>query len=131
MTITPLYAAILAVWFFVLSLRVVLCRVGPRGPSLGDGGNPMILRRIRAQANFSEYVPLVLLLIGFVEYNAYPTWWVHILGALLLSGRLLHGYALSFTSESVFGRSAGIVLTFLSLLAAAGTCFHLGLMQSG
>lgn len=129
MTITPLYAGALALWFLVLSLRVVLCRVGPTGPSLGDGGNPMILRRIRAQANFSEYVPLALLLTAFLEFNAYPNWLVHALGGSLLAGRLLHGYALSFTRESVFGRSAGIALTFLSLLTAAGACLRLGLLQ--
>lgn len=129
MSITPLYAGTLALWFLVLSIRVVLCRIGPKGPSLGDGGDLMILRRIRAQANFSEYVPLVIILSGFIELNAYPAWVLHLLGASLLLGRLLHGYALSFTKESAFCRTAGIMLTFVTLLGAAGLSIYIGLQK--
>ena len=64
MTITLLYAGLLAIWFLVLSIRVIQGRMGPGNPSLGDGGNPVMLRRIRGHANFAEYVPLILLLMG-------------------------------------------------------------------
>jgi uncharacterized protein len=126
-TVTLLYAGALALWFLVLSLKVVRGRVGPGSPSLGDGGNPAMLRLIRGQANFAEYVPLILVLMGLLELNGLPHWLLHAMGATLLLGRLLHGYALSFTPESVFGRSAGIVLTFLVLLAGAGLCLFRGL----
>jgi uncharacterized membrane protein YecN with MAPEG domain len=49
------------------------------------------------------------------------------LGATLLLGRLLHGYAFAFTANHVFGRSAGIALTFASLLAAGGLSVYKGL----
>ncbi len=78
-----------------------------------------MLRRVRAHANFSEYVPLVLVLMGLLEISGTATWIVHAIGGSLLMGRLLHGYAFSFTDEFVFGRSAGIVLTFVALLASA------------
>ena len=57
MVVTPLYAGLLAIWFLVLSARVVQGRAGPGSPSLGDGGNPAMLRRIRGHANLAEYVP--------------------------------------------------------------------------
>ncbi len=41
MIVTPLYAGILAVLFFVLSMRVVKLR--GHDASFGDGGNPMLL----------------------------------------------------------------------------------------
>ena len=127
--ITALYGGLLALWFFVLSIRVVMGRAGKGKPSLGDGGDPLMQRRIRGHANFAEYVPLILVLIAFLELNAWPAWVLHLLGAALLIGRLLHGYAFAFTSEHVFGRSAGIGLTFLVLLMAGvlSVCAGLGI----
>jgi uncharacterized membrane protein YecN with MAPEG domain len=130
MTVTPFYAGILAIWFFVLSIRVVRLRLGPQGPSLGDGGNSGLQRRIRAHANFAEYVPLVVVLMAFIELSGYPKWVVHCLGGVLLLGRLLHGYALSFSAAWAFGRSAGIGLTFLALLIAGIACIAIGLRQA-
>ena len=46
MTITLLYAGLLSLWLLVLSVRVIAIR--SQGISLGDGGNPVLLRRIRA-----------------------------------------------------------------------------------
>jgi len=127
MTVTLLYTGALVLWFLVLSIRVVQGRVGPGSPSLGDGGDPMMLRRIRAHANFAEYVPLILLMMGLLELSGEPKWAIHVLGAMLLVGRLLHGYAFSFTKEFPFGRTAGAVLTFMTLLLAGGLCMYVGL----
>jgi uncharacterized membrane protein YecN with MAPEG domain len=126
MEVTMLYAGLLAFWFLVLSVRVVGRRLGPGGPSLGDGGNPDMLRQIRSQANFAEYVPLALILIALVEQGGWQKWIVHALGASLLIGRLLHGYALSFTKKFMFGRSAGAGLTFTVLLLAGALCILQG-----
>lgn len=126
MTITPLYGGLLAIWFLILSIRVVLGRAGPGKPSLGDGGNPEMQRRIRGHANFAEYVPLTLLLIALLEFSGAPHWQLHLLGATLLLGRLLHGYAFSFTKNHVLGRSAGIALTFMALLGSAVLCVEVG-----
>jgi len=120
--ITLLYSGLLALWFIVLSFRVIVGRSGPGKPGLGDGGNPAMLRRIRGHANFAEYVPLALILIGLLEASGAPHWALHALGAALLVGRLLHGYALSFTDANPFGRSAGIALTLIVLLVAAVLC---------
>lgn len=127
MTITLVYTGVLALWFFVLSVKVIRARVGPGNPSLGDGGDPVVQRLIRGHGNFAEYVPLILLMMGFLELNGLPHWALHTLGAALLAGRLLHGYALSFTQSSVFGRSAGIALTLLPLLIGGGLCVYRGL----
>ena len=127
MSITPLYAGLLALWFFVLSVRVILGRSGPGKPSLGDGGDPAMLRRIRGQANFAEYVPLVLVLMALLEWTGSPAWQLHAIGAALLVGRLLHGYAFSFTQDHVFGRSVGIALTLVALLSAGALCVFAGI----
>ena len=69
MFVTPLYAGLLTLWFTLLSVRVMNLR--RRGIAFGDGGDIGVTRIIRAQANFAEYVPLALLLMGFLEVTRY------------------------------------------------------------
>ncbi len=117
MLITLLYGGLLGVWFIVLSLRVIQGR--GKGFSLGDGGDGGMLRLMRGHANFAEYVPLTLLLIGMLESQGAASWIIHALGASLLLGRLLHGYAFCFSEHFPAGRSGGAVLTLVSLLSAS------------
>lgn len=120
MIVTPLYAGLLALWFLVLSIWVIKGRGGADGPSLGDGGDMAMARRIRGHANFAEYVPLILVLMGFAELGNGPMWFLHLSGLCLLLGRLLHGYALSFSQNFPPGRVLGMVLTFTALLLTGG-----------
>ena len=123
MVVTPLYAGLLALWFVALSVRVINRR-GHYKVSLGDGGNTMLQRAIRGHANFSEYVPLALLLLGILELSRFPGYVLHGLGATLLAARLLHGYALSFTGHFRFGRMAGAALTFAVIAIAGVLCLY-------
>ncbi len=129
MTVTPLYAGLLALWFLVLSFRVIRGRRA--GIPLGDGGDPAMLRAIRGHGNFAEYVPIVLVMMMILELSRFSIYVVHLIGLLLLVGRLLHGYALSFTEKFMFGRFWGIVLTFLALLIAAVLCIWQGIQGHG
>lgn len=126
MTITPLYAGLLAIWFLVLSWRVVQQR--GHGVSLGDGGDETLLRRIRGHGNFAEYVPLTLLMIAMLELGgAAPVWLLHLLGATLVVARLLHGIAFAFTQHWKFGRFYGTLLTFILLAVCGLLCLWRGL----
>ncbi len=127
LSITLLYGGALALWFLVLTVRVIQGRSGPGAPSLGDGGDLMLQRRIRGHANFVEYVPLILVLLGMLELNGSAPWLLHAIGASLLVGRLLHGYSFAFTEQNVPGRVGGIVLTLLALLTAGGAALLQGL----
>src|SRR3546814_4049169 len=98
MIVTPLYAGLLGLWFFVLCMRVVVAR-GQLGINLGDGGNETMNRRIRGHANFVEYVPLCLLLIAILEFSHFSIYLIHALGLALLIGRILHGRLEEHTSE--------------------------------
>ena len=124
LTITGLYAGSLTLWYLVLSYRVISHR---REISLGDGGDPGMLRLIRGHANFAEYVPLALLMLAILELNATSPIVLHGLGLALLAGRLLHGYALSFTQTFRFGRFWGTALTYLVLLIEAMMCLYAAL----
>ena len=124
MIVTPIYAGLLAVLFFVLSMRVVKLR--GHGASLGDGGNPLLLRRIRAHGNFAEYVPFILLMIGMLELSRFSEYLLHALGITLVVARLLHGYALSFSERFKFGRFWGTALTFTLLFVCGALCLYQG-----
>ncbi len=109
--ITATYAALLALLFITLSVLVILQRRRAR-VALGDAGNAGLQRAIRVHANFSEYIPLALLLIYFVETTTALTWLVHVLGVSLLIGRLSHAWGVSHQKEDLRFRVAGILLTF-------------------
>ena len=57
LVITGSYGAALTALFLVLSARVITFR-RRNGINLGDGNDPEMLRRMRAQGNFVEYAPL-------------------------------------------------------------------------
>jgi hypothetical protein len=79
-------------------------------------------RRIRAHGNFAEYVPLALLMVAGLEFDGASPMLVHALGASLLTGRLLHGYALAFRESFPFGRVVGTALTLGTLITAGCLC---------
>ena len=124
MFVTLLYAGLLTLWFVVLSVRVVTLR--RRGIIFGDNGDVGVIRIVRAQANFAEYVPLALLLMGFLEVSRYSIYLLHLLGLTLLVARVLHGLALSFGWQIRFGRATGAALTFIVLLIEAVLCLYQG-----
>ena len=125
MFVTPFYAGLLALWFVLLSVRVVNLR--RRGIVFGDNGEVGVIRVVRAQANFAEYVPLTLLLMGLLEVSRYSIYLLHALGLVLLVARVLHGAALSFGWQMRAGRIVGAALTFVVLLVEAVLCVYQGL----
>ena len=108
MFVTPFYAGLLALWFVVLSARIVNIR--RRGLLFGDDGDPTIRRMVRAQANFAEYVPFALLMMGFLEAGRHSIYVLHALGIALLAARI-----------------AGTSLTFVVLLVEAVACIAQGI----
>jgi hypothetical protein len=92
--ITAFYAALLGLGLIWMSWRVIAQRRQMR-VSLGDGGDKVLVKRIRAHANFVEYVPLGLILLGLVEWHWKLPWLAHGVGATLLIGRVLHAVAFS------------------------------------
>ena len=129
LTVTMLYGGSLALWFLVLSARVVGRRRA--GIASGDGGDTLMLRAIRGHGNFAEYVPLALILLAALELNGTSLLVLHGLGIALLAGRLLHGYAFSFTEQFAFGRFWGTSLTYAVLAVEALMCLYQAVMPTG
>ena len=120
--ITALIAAILGLVFVPLSARVGFYRLKSQ-ISLLDGGDKELTRRMRAQGNFAEYVPIGLILLALVEIGGAVDWTVYLLGGSLVVGRLFHLVTIS-GSETGPGRPIGMVLTFLSILGSSGILLY-------
>ncbi|MDP4025073.1 MAPEG family protein [Methylobacterium sp. NEAU 140] len=118
---TAFFAALLALFYLGLAGWVVAGRLS--GEVLhGDGGDPGLQKRIRAHANFSEYVPLALILIGLLEAGGGGPGLVRGLLVALLVGRILHpiGMFAAPNSPRQFAcRGGGILLTLAALAVAA------------
>ena len=121
MPVTTLYAGLLGLFYVALAANVIRTRVALQ-VNLGDGGQEILQRRIRAHGNFAEYVPLALLLLAFLESGGRPDWVIHGLGGLLLAGRLAHAYALSSSSRRPAARVGGMVATLSVIASAALGC---------
>lgn len=114
MTITPIYAALLAFVFIFLSIRTIKLRKKFK-IAIGHNENTELLRAIRAHANFSEYVPMTLLLIYLLEVNVSASLLIHVLCFGLLVGRVIHAYSVSQINENIQLRALGMTITFAAL----------------
>ena len=79
MPITALYAGLLALVGHLLGAGSGWLRA-KTGVSLGDGGDAQQLVAVRRQGNFSEWVPLALILLVVLELNDAPSVALHVLG---------------------------------------------------
>lgn len=88
------------------------------GISIGDGGNPELLMRMRRHANFVENVPLAIILIGLLEMQGVSSTVIYALGCALVLGRILHfvGFGEDVGSTT---RGIGAGLTVLSIAVAS------------
>lgn len=114
--ITSIYASLAALLIARLSLAVIKLRRKNR-VSVGDGGNEQLELAIRTHANAVEYIPITLLLLLTLELNGAPTLLIHILGAALLIGRILH--AIGLPAKDFKKRVLGMQITIYLLIGLA------------
>lgn len=119
--VTTLYAGILGIIYIILAAFVIQGRIQNK-ISLSDGNNNALLGRIRAHANFGEYVPLALILMILSEFEGASVLFLHILGSALIISRVLHALGLYNKVPFFIGRSLGMVITLLVILSACGFC---------
>jgi uncharacterized membrane protein YecN with MAPEG domain len=126
MYIISFYAGALAVLFALLTFRTISLRQRFK-VSLGDGGQELLKRAIRAHANFTESVPLGLILLLVLATTSSPNWLIHLAGIALLAGRLSHALGVSRSPEPFILRQVGMVLTLASILSSGGFLLWQGL----
>lgn len=107
-------AAIINIW---LSQRISQLRHRHK-ISIGTGGNEMIERRMRAQLNFAENVPVVLILIAIIEMTGKAGLWLAPAGAVFMLGRVFHGLGMD-GGKFGWGRMVGTLTTMLAQVGLA------------
>lgn len=117
--VTTLAAGLLGLLFVVLTGQVIAGRMSGK-VMLGTGDenitNPLYVA-VRSHANFAEYVPFALLLIGLIEVHTGPSWLVKGLAAALILARLAHPVGIRLPAPNPF-RAGGIIIT-LAVIAIA------------
>ncbi len=107
-------AGLLGLLYLALTIAVVRGRWVHK-VSIGDGsgqpGTGALLVPIRAHANFAEYVPLALILLGGIEYAGAPHILCLILAAMLIIGRIAHPLGMARPAPNPF-RAGGACLTW-------------------
>lgn len=124
LSITAFYAGLLALLYVALTARTILYRRSQR-ISLGAGESDEMLKRMRVHANFTENTPIGLILLALVEMQQAPVLAVHLLGLMLLIGRLMHAYGVSQSPQIMALRVGGMGLSLTMIgLAALGLILH-------
>ncbi|AQR74632.1 MAPEG family protein [Sphingomonas sp. LM7] len=107
---------------FWLGLRISRLRLSEK-ILVGDGGNLRLVARMRAQLNFAEYAPLVLILIALIELARGTQAWLWGVALVFVVGRILHAFGMDGWR---LGRMLGIATTMLAMLGLAGYAVYLG-----
>ncbi len=122
-------AIVLNIW---LGIRISQVR-SRLGAWVGDSGQEPLIRRMRAQANFVENVPITLLMFGLIEASGVKGVlgggaWLAPLGAIFLIGRVAHAYGMDGAPRLQAGRGIGAISAVLTqaVLAIVGVSIALG-----
>ncbi len=107
-------AAIIGVW---LMLRIGQVRIGEK-ISIGDGGNEKLTRRMRAQANYIENTPFVLVLIAAIELSGKGHPWLAYVAGVYFLARIAHAIGME-AGDGPPARFIGTIVTMLTLVGLA------------
>jgi uncharacterized membrane protein YecN with MAPEG domain len=120
-TLTASYTAILALIYLALSFWVVAGRVKHKAIH-GDGGSSALSKRIRAHANFIEYVPLLLIMAALLEGGGARASTIHALLGVLVVARILHPFGMvarENTVQQFICRGLSAIATWIIMLVEA------------
>jgi uncharacterized protein len=107
--ITLFFVGILALLQCALTALVIARRLKAK-VSLLDGGDKLLTARVRAHGNFTETVPIAIIMMAFLEMRGIPSAWLWVIGISLTFGRVLHAVGLT-TRKPTWGRLIGMGLT--------------------
>jgi uncharacterized protein len=119
--ITLATAGALGLIGLILAFRVTMGRAKHK-VIIGDGGNPDMIVRMRTHANFVEYVPLMLVLLGLLELGGANRTALMVGAAALVVARISHAFGMGGPMAL---RVGGAMPTYI--LLAAGSIYGLKL----
>ncbi|WP_309622659.1 MAPEG family protein [Novosphingobium sp.] len=120
--VTSLVAAGCATLLLILAIDTIRHRLRAK-VAFGDGGDARLTSASRAHGNLAEHAPIVLIMLGLLEYNQADHAMLLLIGKVFLLGRISHAiglYAPSAPGKAPIPRQIGVVITFgtIAVLAA-------------
>lgn len=116
--ITAPTAVALAVLSIILSVRVSIRR-GEKRVGLGDGGDTVLLERIRQHSSLAETAPMALIILGLAEAQGASASWLYASAAVLLAARIIHPFGIHHEQPANPLRIVGSIGTSISMLIAS------------
>lgn len=120
LSITTTFAALFTIFYLFLSMRIGYLRGSPVMKLIFKMDKKVtetkLERNIRAHGNFSEYVPLFLILLFLAEYLKIIQFkYLIMLCIIFLYGRIAHAVCFAFFDYNPFLRISGMICTYLVL----------------
>ncbi|HKY80228.1 MAG TPA: MAPEG family protein [Sphingobium sp.] len=112
-------SALINLW---LAIRCARIRMGSKALH-GDGGNPLLARRMRAHANFAEYTPIILVLVALIELAVGSPLWLWVVALAYGLARIAHGFGMDADHPTIW-RAGGALLTWTLTAGLAITALY-------
>jgi uncharacterized membrane protein YecN with MAPEG domain len=116
--VTLVIAAACGVINIWLALRLVRGRLRDKILT-GDGGDPAMIAGMRAHSNFTEYAPIVLILMALIELARGPLVALWAIGAVFVLARIAHPLGMARNTSNGL-RAGGALVTWVVTLILAG-----------
>ncbi|MDA8655312.1 MAPEG family protein [Gammaproteobacteria bacterium] len=119
--LTPIFISLLTIFYIFLAMRVGYMRGSPVMKLIFKMDEQItdekLHRNIRAHGNFSEYVPLYLLLLLTSEIINVASFGYLIIASLIFTyGRVAHAICFAFFDYNPFLRISGMLSTYVGML---------------
>ena len=122
--LTSTFASLFTLFYLFLSFRIGYLRGSPVMKLIFKMDEEVpaskLDRNVRAHGNFSEYVPIFLVLLMILEISENASFNYLLMICLIFAyGRLAHGICFAFYDFNPFLRISGMLCTYLGLIAFA------------
>ena len=120
-SLTPIFISTLSLFYIFLAMRVGYMRGSPAMKLFfkmdEEVTEEKLNRNIRAHGNFSEYVPLYLLLLLVSELVGVASFDYILIASLIFTyGRIAHAICFAFFDYNPFLRISGMLTTYLGIV---------------
>ena len=119
--ITSLTAAALALLLLALAVETVSKRLKLKA-AFGDADDRGLIAATRSHGNLAEHAPIVLIMLGLLEYGGTNATMLTALAGAFVVGRIAHAIGLHQNAEpgkAPLLRQIGVILTWLIMLVLA------------
>ncbi|MCL2473840.1 MAG: MAPEG family protein [Alphaproteobacteria bacterium] len=112
--VSLLYIGIAGLLLLVLSFNMTKCWV--RSIGTDNKKDQVVFKRAEGLLHsFTDYVPIIFLLMISIEANGAPPYIIHVMGITLIIARLMHAFGSNFMTGADAIRFLGAQITYLLL----------------